>query len=277
MASILAILILVASPFVEAAVGESVRDVLRNCSFDRVAYLRLQDSYRFFRNGERIDDRVLMCEMLAFFFASGCWEFDSRAEEWHDIGRKYCYGKFATGLDSDAVSGEGFRMAGRKLLVLPQADSSHLDQLSRKQLSKEEVKEVRLKIPPKGMVLAVPGMFLLCCVVICPCFRARRKEPIDQKAFSKEIISSDSVSSLDVSTSSDKNLTTPHKVPQSPSRFSLSPQQNRIGSLQLTISQIIKATQNFSPSMKLGEGGFGTVYKGILGDGQVVAVKRAKK
>lgn len=91
------------------------------------------------------------------------------------------------------------------------------------------------------------------------------------------LIAADSVTPLDVSASPDKNLTTPHKVPQSPSRFSLSPQQNRIGSLQLTVNQIIKATQNFSPSLKLGEGGFGTVYKGILGDGQIVAVKRAKK
>lgn len=90
------------------------------------------------------------------------------------------------------------------------------------------------------------------------------------------LIAADSISTFDVSTSSDKNLATPHKVPQSP-RFSLSPPQNRIGSLQLTINQIIKATQNFSPSLKLGEGGFGTVYKGILADGQVVAVKRANK
>lgn len=43
------------------------------------------------------------------------------------------------------------------------------------------------------------------------------------------------------------------------------------------MSQIARATQNFSPSLKLGEGGFGTVYKAQLPDGQTVAIKRAKK
>lgn len=278
MALILAFLILVTSPFAVAAVGESVRGVSKICSSDHVGYLRLQDGYRVFVNGTRIDDRVLMCESLAGYFASRCLEFDSQAEEWGKIGRKYCSWEFkSAGLVRDAVSGEQFHIARRKLLLQSQEDSSNLTWLSRKQLSKEEVKEFRLNITPKSSVLAVPGMFLLCCVVICPCFRARRK-PIEQKVLAQETNSSDSVSSLDVSAASpDKIPTTPPKVPQSPSRFSLSPQQNKIGSLQLTINQIIKATQNFSPSLKLGEGGFGTVYKGILNDGQVVAVKRAKK
>jgi len=36
-------------------------------------------------------------------------------------------------------------------------------------------------------------------------------------------------------------------------------------------------TRNFSPSLKIGQGGFGTVYKGQLDNGQVVAIKRARK
>jgi hypothetical protein len=87
----------------------------------------------------------------------------------------------------------------------------------------------------------------------------------------------DSLSSFEVSTSSEKIPPTPHRIPPSPSRFAPSPQIARAGSVDLTVQQILRATQNFSHSFKLGEGGFGTVYRAVLSDGVVVAVKRAKK
>ncbi|XP_074367799.1 G-type lectin S-receptor-like serine/threonine-protein kinase At4g27290 [Apium graveolens] len=45
----------------------------------------------------------------------------------------------------------------------------------------------------------------------------------------------------------------------------------------LNFEQIAKATDDFSFNNKLGEGGFGTVYKGMLEEGQEVAVKRLSK
>ncbi|KAJ4841985.1 hypothetical protein Tsubulata_005413 [Turnera subulata] len=53
--------------------------------------------------------------------------------------------------------------------------------------------------------------------------------------------------------------------------------QNNSQDLELPVIQfsaIAKATQNFSSKNKLGKGGFGTVYKGTLSDGQEIAVKR---
>lgn len=49
------------------------------------------------------------------------------------------------------------------------------------------------------------------------------------------------------------------------------------GSTKFNMEDIYKATKNFSPSLKIGQGGFGIVYKGCLPDGTVVAIKRAKK
>ncbi|KAL1366917.1 hypothetical protein AAHE18_02G012900 [Arachis hypogaea] len=49
------------------------------------------------------------------------------------------------------------------------------------------------------------------------------------------------------------------------------------GTVKFTMEEIQKATRNFSSSFKIGQGGFGTVYKAKLLDGTVVAVKRAKK
>ncbi|TVU16908.1 hypothetical protein EJB05_32911, partial [Eragrostis curvula] len=46
------------------------------------------------------------------------------------------------------------------------------------------------------------------------------------------------------------------------------------GSLLLDLSKIRTATDNFSDNNKLGEGGFGAVYKGVMSDGQEIAVKR---
>ncbi|XP_065877257.1 G-type lectin S-receptor-like serine/threonine-protein kinase RKS1 isoform X2 [Euphorbia lathyris] len=43
------------------------------------------------------------------------------------------------------------------------------------------------------------------------------------------------------------------------------------------LSTIVAATNNFSPTNKLGEGGFGIVYKGQLFDGQEVAIKRLSR
>ncbi|XP_058197640.1 cysteine-rich receptor-like protein kinase 10 isoform X6 [Rhododendron vialii] len=49
---------------------------------------------------------------------------------------------------------------------------------------------------------------------------------------------------------------------------------SKVQSLQYDLGTIKAATNNFSDDNKIGEGGFGRVYKGFLPDGQEVAVKR---
>ncbi|CAA2958350.1 cysteine-rich receptor kinase 10 isoform X1 [Olea europaea subsp. europaea] len=50
-----------------------------------------------------------------------------------------------------------------------------------------------------------------------------------------------------------------------------------IESLQYDLNTVELATNNFSPDNKIGEGGFGSVYKGTFPNGQEIAVKRLSK
>eukprot|EP01018_Ginkgo_biloba_P011607 Gb_41340 [translate_table: standard] len=47
------------------------------------------------------------------------------------------------------------------------------------------------------------------------------------------------------------------------------------GVKSFTDKELSDATNSFSDSVKVGEGGYGKVYRGVLSDGQVVAIKRA--
>ncbi|KAM7496478.1 hypothetical protein LguiA_020892 [Lonicera macranthoides] len=51
----------------------------------------------------------------------------------------------------------------------------------------------------------------------------------------------------------------------------------QVGTINFSLEDIYRATGNFSLENKIGEGGFGTVYKAKLKDGTLIAVKRAKK
>ncbi|KAJ9671869.1 hypothetical protein PVL29_025520 [Vitis rotundifolia] len=53
--------------------------------------------------------------------------------------------------------------------------------------------------------------------------------------------------------------------------------QERLELPLFELATLLNATNNFSSDNKLGEGGFGPVYKGILEDGEEIAVKRLSK
>lgn len=54
-------------------------------------------------------------------------------------------------------------------------------------------------------------------------------------------------------------------------------EMSTVGSLKFDLSTIEAATNNFFDDNKIGEGGFGPVYKGVLANGTEVAVKRLSK
>lgn len=229
-----------------------------DCGTNWVAY-----SYslgeEFYYINENIVDRVTFCNTLQLYIANGC-----------DLKDYFESSNCAL----DVVTVNLPSKAGRKLL------QKDLNNNSTSQSHQNVEKNVSL--PHIG--IAACGVFLVCCGAICPCIYGKRRKATTHADLTKDTHSIDSASPFEVNAVSEKVPgsplrvpASPLRVPASPSRFSLSPKLNRIGSLHLNLSQIIRATQNFSDNFQIGEGGFGTVYRAQLEDGLVVAVKRAKR
>ncbi|OVA03765.1 Protein kinase domain [Macleaya cordata] len=237
----------------------------RNWRANWLTYSSSSDQELFYINDNEVV-KDSFCKALEYWYETGCF-VDSSLEEWGRAGRKYCGLKISLGTNKSVIH-----------------------QSNQKNNQRKENHDESSLLAPKTMAMAVAGAFLLCCGLICPCFRPKRKGTAEV-VLTKDRSSMDSISSLEASSASE-NLpgsphrvpasphrvpANPHRVPPSPSRFSISPKLSGIGSIHLNMSQVIKATQNFSPLLQIGEGGFGTVYRAQLQDGQVVAIKRAKK
>ncbi|XP_024016573.1 calmodulin-binding receptor-like cytoplasmic kinase 3 isoform X2 [Eutrema salsugineum] len=218
------------------------------CQSDHLTYTKpYQQRVLFTINGIPVDI-VRFCEAIRFHKAKGCILGDSFR---HD----FCTVQY---------------LRGRRFLEEKLVDDSKSIE------SESEYHHFKV-------TMAASGFLLWCCALCCPCFHKERKAN-SHEVLPKESNSVHQVSSFEMSPSSDKippssfrAPPSPSRVPQSPSRYAMSPRPSRMGPLNLTMSQIATATDNFSDNNRIGEGGFGIVYKGILEDGQVVAIKRAKK
>lgn len=242
---VLSLLLLVQLPRIFAS--EFVQSKV--CGTDNIAYSNSNGHQLFYINGDAVNED-LFCEALQFYHASGCI-FDGY------LGSNHCEVDLS-------LDGLVFK-AGRKLFQRNLKEQSKFH--GRHRMS-----------TPKIAGMATTAALVLCCVFLCACFQ-KRKKPTSHTVLSKDPHSIDSASSFDVNPAPEKIPASPHRmpIPPSPSRFSISPKLKGIGSLQLTLSQLSKATSNFSPSLRIGEGGFGTVYKAQLENGHMVAIKRAKK
>ncbi|CAI0388617.1 unnamed protein product [Linum tenue] len=224
----------------------------RVCGADRISYSNSVDDGVFLINGSVVEIDSL-CKALRFHIANGCIPAE-------DYLVSLC--------QSGSSLGNSHHKPARKLL--------------QKEFKEEVAKEQKAKDPSnalssKHIGIIATGIVAMCCGVLCPCIYKRRKAT-SHTVLSKDQVSTESVNSFDAPPSvHDKVPASPLRVPPSPSRFSPSPKLSRLGSVHLSPSQVARATRNFSQSLKVGEGGFGTVYKAHLDDGQIVAIKRAKK
>lgn len=64
---------------------------------------------------------------------------------------------------------------------------------------------------------------------------------------------------------------------QSLGKDSSSSKSWHLGPVIFSFGELQRATANFASVHQIGEGGFGTVFKGKLDDGTIVAIKRARK
>lgn len=223
---------------------------LKACGTYQIGYSSNSNSKLYYLNGELVS-KDFFCKSIKSYHANSC--FISRDVESHcNVVDRFSDGRrILQNLDTEETVGE-------------------------ERESKRTKGDQESLFRTKYLVMGGSGILILCCSFLCPCFRSRRKET-SHTVLAKEPSSMDSASSIEMNSVSEKVPASPLRVPPSPSRFSMSPKLDRIGSVHLTMSQVARATQNFSPSLRLGEGGFGTVYKAPLPDGQVVAIKRAKK
>ncbi|GAB2300288.1 hypothetical protein Dimus_034324 [Dionaea muscipula] len=262
------------------------------CGEDHLAYSNFHGYQVFYINGRRVDEDSF-CKALILHYRSHC-------------SVKSYFGNTSCVFDLSTAT-LPFEPS-RKLLLNRDKESA---------LSPQDAPEnhkYTLSSPVVGM--AIPGLVILGCVFLCPCFQSRRKES-EETVLRNELTLIDSASSFDTNTNPEKVQPTPfHNAPPSPFRhtppspfrhappspfrhappspFRHSPPSPfrhgppspfryaasklaTLGTIHLSYDDIAKGTQNFSESLIIGEDGYAIVYKCRLQDGREVAVKRAKK
>jgi serine/threonine protein kinase len=104
--------------------------------------------------------------------------------------------------------------------------------------------------------------------LVCPCMRGTEDEGSATTSYFKNVSVHSEASSQGGSAAT--------RGFQAPS-YSSGVEQRPTGAIIFTMAELSKGTANFSVSNKIGQGGFGMVYRGKLRDGRIVAIKRAKK
>lgn len=86
----LAVLLLCCSPLVLASTSELTLSRAA-CGDDQVAVLDASDGlHNLLVNGVMVQDRVLACQKLHFYFGSGCLRCGEVSDAWRAVVKQYC-------------------------------------------------------------------------------------------------------------------------------------------------------------------------------------------
>ncbi|KAL4353476.1 hypothetical protein GQ457_06G026580 [Hibiscus cannabinus] len=118
-----------------------------------------------------------------------------------------------------------------------------------------------------GLGLGIAGVVIV--VILAGigilCFRQRRQKKITAQTISRDLLTSPSSKGPSTSITNTSQTNSSYDIERGSTYF---------GAHVFSYEELEEATNKFNPSKQLGEGGFGTVYHGVLRDGRVVAVKR---
>ncbi|KAJ6731871.1 NODULATION RECEPTOR KINASE-LIKE PROTEIN [Salix purpurea] len=191
------------------------------CGSDHIAYSNFHGHELFYINGE-LKGKESFCKAFPFLDVNAC------------ISENYL-GCSSSGLDLDLSPADFPLRRERNLLQQKEREEPSNHDPGRDTPKGKDDPET-LSTPYKAG-LAVAGVVVLCCGILCPCLYKKRKATT-HTVLEKDPNSMDSVSSFNATPASEKVLPSPYRI---------------------------------------GEGGFGIVYKARLDNNQMVAIKRAKK